>query len=301
MKSAAVLILAFCPILFMMESFAQTKGAIKAIVGYSEMDTSTIHQTFSIGSAVEHAEKLEESLLLRKELGRLGTKSDAGNAHMLKVKKTVGLYRDDSEEPRALKPLARPIPETRIKEGVLAMQKVKSKYKEIQDSRKLEIETKKNSLSGRSFFSRWEKGFEGSISSFDPLEILLLPALGYRLENRWTIGAGPVLRGQFGNGDSKDKIPHRLSWTGYRTYSLFKFSQHIFFQAEYQRAFLSGNSKDLSEIKLDVISCGIGNEVRVGEYFRIRSAILYSINKKEIFQAESGSPWQINIGIVHFK
>src|SRR5690606_23751138 len=117
----------------------------------------------------------------------------------------------------------------------------------------------------------------------------------------WVVGGGPILMGNLGKRDGRGKNRGGLSWEGYRSYSLFKIKGDVFLQAEYQRKNPAVTEGGLSIKKLDVFLGGLGTEIKLIGDFKVRSTVLYSINKKEILKGGSRSPWQITMGIIHFR
>src|SRR5690606_1729545 len=122
MKSALVLTLALCPILFSEECFPQTREAVKATASDAGPESGAYRlDKFSMKSAVEHAEKLEERLFRQEELNKPEYEPNVRNALPLHVKANIGLHQDVFEKSGQLKPLSGRIPDIRIKKGMVAI------------------------------------------------------------------------------------------------------------------------------------------------------------------------------------
>lgn len=279
--------------------FSGYKGGLDTVL---TSDGSQV-DTMLMDLGMEQAEKWDGKFFTQEELNGLGEEADMKKAFTSTLEEEGGIPAKGDLEKLDYKKLQKDhFSETgALKEGMGAIQRIKSKYKEIQDSRNPGEGTKRNSLKDRSFFQRWEIGIYGNIPSIDPLELGLDLAMEYRVERRWTVGGGPIIMGKIGRRNGRDKSPGALSWEGYRTYSLFKIKGDVFLQAEYQRKNPAITEGDLSIKKLNVFLGGLGTEFKLMGNFRVRSTVLYSINKKEILKGGFQSHWHVSMGIVHFR
>lgn len=258
--------------------------------------------TLVLDYGAEQAQKLEGKLSGREELEGLGEEADLKDAFTSSLGAEGVIPSKKDLEKLDYKKLQQdhfPDPHS-LKEAMAEIRGIKTKYSEVRDSRSPGEGTKRNSLKDLSFFQRWETGVLGSIPSFDPLEGELAIVLGYRPEKRWAVGGGPVIQGKSGKNNGRGNRG-ALSWEGYRTYSLFKIKENLFFQAEYQRKNPAITEGGLPIKKQDVFLGGLGTEFKLAGDFRVRSTVLYSINKQEILKGGIPSPWQINMGIIHLR
>jgi hypothetical protein len=268
-----------------------------AAIDKERLDTMLIDQAAGL------AEKAENRLSSQKELEALGEtdlfeisleemKAEASGLHDVDIRKLEWkkLQKDHFSDHAA------------VKEAMSDMRKMKGRYNEIKDSRFLKEGTaKRHSLGDYPFFSRWEWGLHLNIRSFAPLDGEALPMVGYRIDRRWVLGVGPVFSGGMGKGSGPQKVPGSLTLSGYHSYALFTVKKGIFLQGDYQRTRNTSPTDFVRQAYRHTVYGGLGTEFRLFGNFRIRSAVLYRINKKRLVGAGSESPWQASMGIINYK
>lgn len=269
-----------------------------AAIDKDKLDTMLIEQTAGL------AEKAENMLSSRKELEALG-ETNLFETSLEELKSKAPGLQDVDIQKLEWKKLQKDhfSDHAAVREGMFEIRKMKGRYKEIKDSRFLKEGTaKRHSLGDYPFFSRWEWGIHLNVRSFAPLNGEALPAVGYRIDRRWVLGAGPVFSGGMGNGKGPQKESASLSLSGYRSYTLFTVRKGIFLQGEYQgRRHPFPTDLRQQRTYRHTVYGGIGTEFKLFGNVRVRSTVLYGINKKQPVGAGTSSPWQASMGIINYK
>lgn len=268
-----------------------------AAIDKDKLDTMLIEQTAVL------VEKAENRLASRKELEALG-ETNLFESSLEELKTEARGLQDVDIQKLEWKKLQKDhfSDHAAVKEAMSDIRKIKGRYTEMKDSRFLkEGAVKRHGLGNYRFFSRLEWGLHLNIRSFAPLDGEALPAVGYRIDRRWVLGVGPVFSGGMGKGSGPQKEPGSLTLSGYHSYALFTFKRGIFLQGDYQRTRNTFPTDLVRQTYRHTVYGGIGTEFRLFGNFRVRSAVLYGINKKRLVGAGSESPWQASMGIVNYK
>ncbi|PZX59328.1 hypothetical protein LV84_01359 [Algoriphagus ratkowskyi] len=175
-----------------------------------------------------------------------------------------------------------------LKTAQQSLDKSKSKYNELKDSRLEGEGVKRHSLKEESFGERTEISFLGNFSTFKPF--VIQGVVGYRIDRQWTAGIGAIW-----NTKQKTPLPDRA---GFKAFGQYWVKESVFIQAEYQN--LSGHKDLPHEYKKtqSVFLGGLGTEVQLYKSIRLRSTVLYRVNKLETLKEGNAPQWQATVGIV---
>ncbi|MFD2034502.1 hypothetical protein ACFSKL_06865 [Belliella marina] len=247
---------------------------------------------------IEQVENLEGKLSTTKELSGLEEGGDIKSAFTNTLEEERLALRKIDTERLDLKKIQQDhfTDLAVLRQGMESINKVKSGYSHLPDSRKPWEGIKRNSLKDYPFVQRWEIGVSGNITSIKPLLGSLHTGLGYRLEKRWVAGLGPIIA-----VDLERKNSRLFSWEGYRTYSLVTIKEAFFLQVEYQRRKSIASMGDSRFGNMNTFLGGLGTEFGLIRQVKVRSTILYSINKRKVLKEGFQSPWQISMGIVNYR
>jgi hypothetical protein len=176
------------------------------------------------------------------------------------------------------------------------LKRIKKKYAEVRDSRKLNETLRRNSFNDTNLFHRMEFGLNAASLQFSPFFMILKPFAGFRLDKKWSVGGGGI----FSIGGKEINKPG--GWNGHHLYTVYKLKPGLFIIGEYQNQAGYSQTPDEKHRNFHMIWGGVGTELRIGGRIHVRSQMLYGVNKKTIFQkGDHKSPWQLNMGIVYFK
>ncbi len=239
------------------------------------------------------ASRIEQRLLDREELSGLSENPDIKSVFSGKLgEEGLGEGASDLQKLNPKQIQQDYFPDlSRIKEAQQSLDKFKAKYNKLSDSRMVDEGVKRHSLKGSTFSERSEISLLGNFSSFKPF--VFQTSAGYRIDRHWTAGAGTIW-----TAGTKVRLPE---WTGMRVFGQYWIKESVFVQAEYQN--LSG-SIALTEVQQKSRSAflgGLGTEVQLYKSIRLRSALLYRVNKWDILLEGFESQWQATVGLVLMK
>lgn len=178
----------------------------------------------------------------------------------------------------------------KITEAKQSLDGYKGKYKELKDSRIGTVGIKRQSLNGKSFVDRSEFSLMGNFASFNPF--VFQTSVGYRLDKQWTAGVGVI-------GSAGGQV-RSMNWSGISVFGQFWPKEALFVQTEYQNR-PKGSFEEGAKKNQSFFMVGLGTEVGLIWNLRIRSTVLYRINKPEDISAGLTTPWQAVIGLVRSK
>jgi|GEM_PF-2338329 len=206
-----------------------------------------------------------------------------------------------------------------LQAGTKQIQSLKQKYQSLADSRKTNEATSKNSLKKYPLHQRLEVGIGATILSLQPFGADFSPIMGYRISRVWTTGAGLILSA----GASQSSVPAAPSvnsgsnapvtgskaayrnresfifWEGYQLYTLYSLTSYLRLHAVYQYRRSQLETEADSHYSHQLLG-GISNEIKLIRSVRLRSTVLYRLNRKDAYLNGFRSPFQVSVGIVRY-
>lgn len=233
-------------------------------------------------------DRIEQEIKRREELSGIPESADIKSSFSGKL--AEGGFGEGTSELQTLNPKQiqqEYFPDlNKVKEAQVSLDKYKAKYNELNDSRMEDEGVKRHSLEESTFSERSEFSLLGSFSSFKPF--VFQTSAGYRIDRHWTAGVGAIW-----TTGTKVKVP---DWTGMRAFGQYWIKESVFLQAEYQNLSGSGALEEQKKSRSALLG-GLGTEVQLYRSIRLRSAVLYRVNKLKGFESQ----WQTTVGIVFIK
>lgn len=149
------------------------------------------------------------------------------------------------------------------------------KYSVIPNSNDLSTAVKRNSLKGKRFKERLYFAGNFQLLTLEPVSIDFSPAIGYRINKRFTVGAGGNYRQSF--GDSLPKISPQV--VGYKAFVNYDIVKSFFLYGEFDRN--SPAKKETETINKRVWKkasfVGVGKKVTIHPKLEMTAVFMYNL------------------------
>jgi hypothetical protein len=184
----------------------------------------------------------------------------------------------------------------KVKAAQAQLTKLKTKYSKVVNSNDLSTAVKRSSLEGKTFWQRLVIGGNFQVQSFEPLTLDTSPALGYRINKLFTIGAGGHWRHTFADTVNLS-IPSAS--IGYKAFVSHQLYRNFFGYSEYERQQLSRTNHLTDGQHLDweeAWHIGLGRNIKVNSLLTVQVLVMYNL-LHDPFDPLYSSPWNVKAGI----
>lgn len=173
------------------------------------------------------------------------------------------------------------------------MSRMMRKYSVVPNSNDLSTAVKRTSLEGRRFKERLFVAGNFQTPSIDPLTIDFSPAVGYRINSRFTSGIGGMYRQSFA-----DSIPRMANAVvGYKFFTCYDVINQFYFYGELAQNSTSIPSSELSPKRewTAAAFAGVGRKFMIHSKVESTIVILYNFlyEKRDPIYT---SPWALRVG-----
>lgn len=190
----------------------------------------------------------------------------------------------DTELPHlSIDNLVSEMPSAKMDDAVSSLTNLKKKYTTLPDIRDLKGGVKKNSLKGQSLARRLVLGGNISLISTDPIISDINVQLGFKVNSKYTIGAGLMWRESFADGDSVNQKSQLDShgFSGYMSYLLFKtFFAYAEYGAVIEESLFARTTVEREAHWQYQYLLGIGSEIPIFKYGNALVIIAYDFNHR---------------------